>query len=477
MNFIKRYIETNFSPEKFEKFFDDLARGKYTVTTNTYLRWCVFFTATTFIFFYFKNILFTYVNFMTTSYGDTLEQEPFMVIPIAFKVYLYNLKLQGMSIKSFEILLQLISLVRFIILAIRFNILTSFVMTTISFLAAYAWYIDMVCRFWNFYINLQTFIPTDYSTLIGKELENYHRAYSPKNRENNFPNIVRSVRKMYTDNFTLHFFEEKDFENWLISHNGKVSDEIDHINFRDMNAREYMNDPISLGVRKVIDTFKGKNRTTTAITATYYLMREKYFNTWSNFFSSQFNQYKSIILYTYIVRKGRKFMPYLIRWHWTLCTIMNALFSIVLSTGVTNLSFYVRNVLRQEYKDAIKDVTVPRPYIEALRFKIEVTQYCTYLVFLICLTFYFLAALHAVCGQYFFVPVFTVNAELNIGERKSRSLYSGGHTSWQDLEDSESTLKIWHGVFGRGTDKVPVILIIFDFIKNLFVRFFKFLKR
>lgn len=57
--------------------------------------------------------------------------------------------------------------------------------------------------------------------------------------------------------------------------------------------------------------------------------------------------------------------------------------------------------------------------------------------------------------------------ELHIGKRPKESVYSGGYTSWQDKTEQEKNLqrtlpKVWFGWFGRGTDKLPVILSLFS---------------
>ena len=81
--------------------------------------------------------------------------------------------------------------------------------------------------------------------------------------------------------------------------------------------------------------------------------------------------------------------------------------------------------------------------------------------------------LHAVCGQYFYFPFLTENTELHIGLRPKDSIYSGGHTIWQNKRaymvsrQASSKLKkyrfgtisaayskfprLWYGWFGRGT--------------------------
>jgi len=87
--------------------------------------------------------------------------------------------------------------------------------------------------------------------------------------------------------------------------------------------------------------------------------------------------------------------------------------------------------------------------------------------------FILLGMLHALCGQYFYFPFFTENTELHIGLRPKDSIYSGGHTIWQNkrayMTSREASAKLskyrfgtirsaysllprmWYGWLGRGT--------------------------
>jgi hypothetical protein len=87
--------------------------------------------------------------------------------------------------------------------------------------------------------------------------------------------------------------------------------------------------------------------------------------------------------------------------------------------------------------------------------------------------FIILGMLHALCGQYFYFPFLTENTELHIGLRPKDSIYSGGHTIWQNKRaymisrQASSKLKkyrfgtirsaysklprLWYGWLGRGT--------------------------
>jgi len=99
------------------------------------------------------------------------------------------------------------------------------------------------------------------------------------------------------------------------------------------------------------------------------------------------------------------------------------------------------------------------------------------------LTFILFAMFHALCGQYFYLPIFTENVELHIGLRDKTALYSGGYTSWQDREEKSKQLyniipKLWYGWFGRGTKKNwDILAIIQGFIKNIIKKVIKSIKK
>merc|ERR1712127_401568 len=84
-----------------------------------------------------------------------------------------------------------------------------------------------------------------------------------------------------------------------------------------------------------------------------------------------------------------------------------------------------------------------------------------------------LGMLHALCGQYFYFPLLTENTELHVGFRPKDSIYSGGHTIWQNKQaymisrQASSKLRkyrfgtirsaysrlprFWYGWLGRGS--------------------------
>tara|TARA_B100000780_G_C20935945_1_gene373171 strand:+ start:139 stop:639 length:501 start_codon:yes stop_codon:yes gene_type:complete len=85
-------------------------------------------------------------------------------------------------------------------------------------------------------------------------------------------------------------------------------------------------------------------------------------------------------------------------------------------------------------------------------------------IFTVCVGFQFfmlyLGMLHAICGQYFYVPFIVENTEIHIGKRPKNSIYSGGYTSWQEGNAKRLEImtkdnikfempRLWWGWFGN----------------------------
>ena len=80
------------------------------------------------------------------------------------------------------------------------------------------------------------------------------------------------------------------------------------------------------------------------------------------------------------------------------------------------------------------------------------------IVLLVCISVHigsiFFGLLHAIYGQYFYIPLFVETTELHIGPRPKNSIYSGGNTAWQDEKQANiyrKFPKLWYGWFGNGT--------------------------
>lgn len=182
---------------------------------------------------------------------------------------------------------------------------------------------------------------------------------------------------------------------------------------------------------------------------------------------------KMAFLYLLVVRYGKRYCPYLIRWHWTF---------VMMYTIITPI--FIKLPYRLEIFSQL--VLLPEGRLNEFFYAkfLAISIITSHLLFII------LPLFHALLGQYFFIPYLTRNVELHVGLRPKDSIYSGGYTAWQEYsiflseigeEKKPIPLKLWWGWFGRGTEKLTSTklqknnLSIFGrlrkFLKNLFKRF------
>lgn len=523
---IKSYLARVFAAQRFKRLFDRLAKGETRLTTNDLLRWGVFFGSMIFLVVYIDLRMSYYIesnlkilrSIESSSLSNielyhTLMENMYAVgslgganirsyaIPeeiyfkledssqISYIIFMHKLILQGLSIESFGIILQVISLIRFIILSNRFNIPTGLVMVIISYSASYVYYLDLVYRMkW---LADQTLRLTDGSLPYIVRLTNDARKIETT--------YMKNKRTLYTP-----------LQQLLVTY---LDNTVHEINTQGDRLTRYYglkfyHDPFSLVVRALFSLMNWTERTDNIYGRfIYFLIGRFYSQMYSSYFyiTEKFaipliknvlqqgynNRY--YIAHIYLVRKGKDWMPYLIRWHWTLLIVMGPIIMMYLHF-IVNGGRYIRGVLKPNYDAASRKLMLFKMFdqhrgsanstlierdiqleINMAQYKLDVAYNCQYVLVIALISIYVFAALHAVCGQYFFIPVFAQQIEMHAGYRRQNlSVYSGGHTSWQDLDDRR---QIWHGVLGRGKDNVPLILTIFDFIKNLLTKFFRFFKR
>ena len=512
---LQAYLLRVLAADRFKRFFDNLASGRNTLTTNDVLRWTVCLSSITFLIIYLDLRMDFYIksnmevlqaiessslsnielyhiimenaqSVNLNSYG--FAESTFLRLgessQISYIIFMQKLMLQGLTIEAFGIMLQVISLIRVIILAIRFNIPTSLVMVTISYLAAYVYYIDLVWHLKSLEKDTLRLIYTyEYPQTITNEIAQIKRVYFGPGKS-----LLTCGVRLITQTIKLgrHEYYLASQDRFMVFHN----------------------DPVSLGMRFLVSCMEGAiyivgrvipraqpafiSMCTYIYASLYYISQSIVFPIGQWFMKAGY-EYRYFLVYIYGVRKLKAWVPYLIRWHWAMIIVTEPYKTLHLvifqRTGT-----YVRKVLLPNYRSAKRDYHLyrlfdPQKYwwrlnelksgMELAHFKLEVAYTCQYFLLAVFISCYVYGALHAVCGQYFFLPIFTQNAEITIGYRRdSLSVYSGGYTSWQDMDDSIRWRKMWHGVLGRGTeDNVPLILTIFDFIKNLLVKLFRFFKR
>jgi hypothetical protein len=188
----------------------------------------------------------------------------------------------------------------------------------------------------------------------------------------------------------------------------------------------------------------------------YYFVTLKVIPQTYRFFDMQITQLSGMFWYTFIVRINKRYCPYLLRWHWTF---------------LIGFDYVERPFISVQYRLIyyLNQILIPNSYFR------EAELVTNLLITLVAVQYIFiiLGMLHALCGQYFYFPLLTENTELHIGLRPKDSVYSGGHTIWQNkraymisrqasskfrkyrfgtIRSAYSKLpRLWYGWLGRGT--------------------------
>ncbi len=342
----------------------------------------------------------------------------------------------GLNLADIENMLFFTLFVRFIILAIRYNLKTSFYITCIGLFAGYLWYrhlIDTIVRYKDVLTNLSLL------SRLGND-------------------AIQIATKQYQGAITESKLGEN--TNWynpgqLIYYS--IIKGIIHIDPE--TGRKYYIDPISM----IISKFQDSNNST--IVSLYYKLYHtiipKIFNICKNFW----NQLSGVAAYAVITRIGKRYCPYLVRWHWTLLLIVGFVEGII-------ISFVERANLFKIFLATNSNV--------ALSSNLQVqTQFLNLIISSVVLAhvgFLIFALLHAIWGQYFYVPFFVENTELHIGPRPKNSIYSGGNTAWQNPEEKElnrALPKLWYGWFGKGTQDNWQFILNFQRLIKKVIKMFK----
>lgn len=305
---------------------------------------------------------------------------------------------EGLGLSDIRNLMFLITFIRFLFLLTKHNLKTSFYITSISFCAGLVWY---------FHTN---------------EINVWYEDMLAENR------LTKLVARNIFDSEPTSYGEEETFESedslieTLNSQDGTDSDFYDFLDDDPLQfiAASFLNatqkngyriDPFSMLMASMPESIKPQ------INRFYYMLFENVIPGIWNFINTQFTEIWSLILYLVIVRLGKKYCPYLIRWHWTFI-LVNSFIEVEFVKIAFRLWTYEHFELlpRHDYNEAAK--------VQFLYLSIISIHYLLH----------FFGLFHALCGQYFYVPFIVENTEIHIGQRPSNSIYSGGFTSWQNSE-------------------------------------------
>ncbi len=339
----------------------------------------------------------------------------------------------GLSLSDIENVLFFILFIRFLILALKYNLKTSFYITCIGLFAGYLWYrhlIDLILMYRNVLLKLPFLNSLGMDAVQMRSLNRQMALTEVRLGEN---------AHWYNPGQILYYALTK----------GVI-----HIDSE--TGLRYYRDPFSMAISNLQEPYKSN------VTPIYYTIYNKIVPKIYEICSKFWNQLSGVAAYAVITRIGKRYCPYLIRWHWTLLLIVGLVEQIFISF-IYRVYYFQTFVLIPQAKAQID-------YIDpSLTLQISILNGIIAFVVLAHIGFILFALFHAIWGQYFYVPFFVENTELHIGPRPKNSIYSGGQTSWQDADNKNVNRffpKLWFGWFGRGSKGNG------GFIPNL-VRFMK----
>ena len=349
----------------------------------------------------------------------------------------------GLTLADIENILFFILFLRFIILAIRYNLKTSFYITCIGLFAGYLWYrhlIDLISMYRNVLLKLPFLHKLGMDAV---QLRSLHRQ------------MVLTDFKLGEN---VHWYNPGQLIYYAFT-KGIIDVDLE------TGLRHYI-DPISM----IVSNLKESNQSN--ILPFYYKVYNKIIPKIYDICSKFWTQLSGVAAYALITRIGKRYCPYLVRWHWTFLLIIGMVEQIFIYF-IYRVSYFQTFVLIPQTKSYTN-------YVDPnLILQINALNGIIAVIVLAHIGLILFGLFHAIWGQYFYFPFFVENTELHIGPRPKNSIYSGGNTAWQDPEEKEKNFnrllpKFWYGWFGSGTKNSWQITNIF---KKSIINILKKLKR
>lgn len=352
----------------------------------------------------------------------------------------------GLTLADIENVLFFILFIRFIILTLRYNLKTSLYITCIGLFAGYLWYrhlIDLISMYRSVLLKLPFLHRLGMDAVQLRSLHRQMVLTDLKLGEN---------ANWYNPGQILYY----GFTRGIVNVDPETG------------LRYYM-DPISMIVSNLNEPLKSN------VFPVYYNIYNKIIPKIYEIVSKFWTQLSGVAAYAVITRIGKRYCPYLVRWHWTFLLIIGLIEQIFI--------YFIYRVYYFQSFVLIPQTKSYANYVDpGLILQINILNGIITCVVLTHIGFIIFGLFHAIWGQYFYVPFFVENTELHIGPRPTNSIYSGGYTSWQDSKEKEKNLnrvfpKLWYGWFGRGvkqnTSIGPNIVRLFKKIIKKFRKQFR----
>ena len=340
----------------------------------------------------------------------------------------------GLTLADIENILFFILFIRFIILTIRYNLKTAFIITSIGLFAGYLWYrhfIDLISMYRSILIKLP------YLYKLGIDAVQLRTM----NKQ-----VVLTDLKLGNN---VHWYNPGQLIYYAFT-NGII-------NVNQETGVHYYIDPISMMIARLTEETK------TNLLPIYYKLYTKIIPQFFEAISKFWTQLSGIAAYAVITRIGKRYCPYLVRWHWTFLLIIGFIEQILVYF-VYRVSYFQTNIL-------IPQIQVANYLDQNLILQVNILNSLIAFIVSLHLGLIFFGLFHAIWGQYFYFPFIVENTELHIGSRPKTSIYSGGNTAWQDEKEKNVQRvipKFWYGWFGSGTKKQNnIISLIFRLIRKI----------
>jgi hypothetical protein len=337
----------------------------------------------------------------------------------------------GLQLSDIEYIIFFFIFIRFVILIFRYNIKTSTYITCIGMFAGFLWYRHFV-DILSSYSQLLVKIP--YLQKLGVSTIHLHNDDSLLNND---PTVDQNIKWYNPGKFLYYAFAK-----------GMTKANLE-------TGIKYYIDPLSMLISKFNQGEQDK------LLQYYYTMYGTVIPRFFQLLGEFSQQLSGIAAYAVITRLGKRYCPYLIRWHWTFLLIIGFveqiliffLYRVAYFQQMVIAPNLVYNVVTQVTGRRIVNISSTNP--NSL-FQFNFLNALLISLILLHLGSIFLALLHALWGQYFYFPFLVENTELHIGPRPKNSIYSGGKTAWQDKGNISGKLnftKLWYGWFGSGTNE------------------------
>lgn len=369
----------------------------------------------------FKNILVNDIPILKANFSTEISLETFNVIIKSLLEKVQN----GLTLSDIENVLFVILFIRFIILVLRYNLKTSFYITCIGLFAGYLWYrhlIDLISMYRSVLLKLPFLHRLG---VDGIQLRNLNRQIVLSNLQ-----LGENVH-WYNPGQVLYYAFIKGI-----------------INMNTETGFRYYIDPISMAISNLDEPDKSN------VLPLYYKIYNKIIPKIYDICSKFWTQLSGVAAYAVITRIGKRYCPYLIRWHWT-CLLIIGMIEPVFTYFIYRVYYFQTYVLIPQVEQVTK-LGIDALNSHTISTQIDFLNFLTAFIVLNHIGLIIFGLFHAIWGQYFYFPFIVENTELHIGLRPKNSVYSGGMTSWQDKDEKEKNFKrfyskFWYGWFGHGT--------------------------